>query len=66
MNENSLQTRMEPPKSKTLDRECRWGCPEFTAVDGIGQQPLWQFNGLTVAIGFIDGDHNQIIGSGVI
>ncbi len=63
---NSLKIKLEIPKSKSLDRDVRWVCPAFTPVDGIGEQLLWQFKGLVVAIGFIDDENNKIIGSGVM
>lgn len=63
---NSVQARMELPKHNTLDKECRWVCPEFQPISGIGEQDLWALNGLIVAIGFIDDQKQQVIGSGVM
>ena len=64
--QNSFQARMELPKHNKLDKECKWVCPEFSPTTGIGEGDLWTLKGLTVAIGFIDDEKQQVIGSGVM
>lgn len=64
--ENSFQARMELPKHNSLDKECKWVCPEFSPITGIGEGDLWTLKGLIVAIGFIDDQKQQVIGSGVM
>lgn len=63
---SKLQTVMEYPETNKLDRDCKWGRPEFEAVDGFGEQELWQLEGLIVALGFINDDKQCIIGSGIM
>ncbi|CAB5657022.1 V8-like Glu-specific endopeptidase [Aeromonas hydrophila] len=63
---NSFQAKIEYPDTKLLDRACKWGCPEFQPIDGIGEEDLWTLQGLIVAIGFIDNEANNVIGSGIM
>ncbi len=62
----SVHAKFEFPEKKSIDRPCRWGCPEFSAIDIISEQSLWALGGLIVAIGFIDNVKQKIIGSGVM
>lgn len=62
----TVQSKMEHPESNNLDRPCKWGRPEFEAVDGIGEQELWTLGGLIVAIGTINNEEQRVIGSGVM
>jgi hypothetical protein len=64
--ENSFQARMELPKHNSLDKKCKWVCPEFSPITGIGEGDLWTLKGLIVAIGFIDDQKQQVIGSGAM
>jgi hypothetical protein len=64
--ENSFNARLEPPKSTTLDRDCTWITPVFTPCDAIVEHNLWALSGLIVAIGAINDNGQQIIGSGVM
>jgi hypothetical protein len=63
---NSFQTMIERPETNILDRACKWIRPEFHPIDGIGEEELWRLQGLIVAIGFIDGERQCIIGSGIM
>tara|TARA_R110002050_G_scaffold167946_2_gene299013 strand:- start:5709 stop:7139 length:1431 start_codon:yes stop_codon:yes gene_type:complete len=62
----SIQKKIEQPETMALDRQCKWIRPEFSAIDGIGEQELWTLKGLIVAIGFIDDEKQKVIGSGAM
>ena len=36
------------------------------SVDGFGEESLWTFEGLAVAIGVIDDNGNHVLGSGIM
>ncbi|EHV9588641.1 trypsin-like peptidase domain-containing protein [Vibrio vulnificus] len=61
-----FQTKLEYPEDDKLDRECHWVRPAFEAVDGFGEETLWALQGLIVAFGFIQGEKQHIIGSGIM
>lgn len=63
---DSFRTKIEYAESNILDRNCKWVCPEFQAVDGIVEESLWALSGLIVTIGFIDKEIHRIIGSGIM
>lgn len=46
-----VQTKIEYPAAKKLDRPFKWGLPAFEPYDGIGEQELWTLEGLIVALG---------------
>ncbi|WP_176844502.1 S1 family peptidase [Mucilaginibacter gossypii] len=62
----TIQVKIEYPETNSLDRKCKWICPELTAIDGIGELALWELKGLVVTIGFINDEQEKIIGSGVM
>ncbi len=63
---SKVSAKIEYPETYKLVNKCEWINTKFAAHDGIEEHTLWTFKGLIVALGFIDGDRQFIIGSGVM
>lgn len=60
------KTMIELPKTYELDRDINWVRPNFEPYNGIVEQNIWALEGLIAALGFVNGNEQRIIGSGVM